>query len=54
MIIKGRTRHTSWYAMLDCEWPARRKVFEAWLAPENFDPQGRQKQSLVTLMGAAV
>jgi RimJ/RimL family protein N-acetyltransferase len=54
MIIKGRNRDTSWYSMLDSEWPARRAIFEAWLAPDNFDAQGRQKQSLAKMMGAAV
>jgi hypothetical protein len=54
MIIKGRNRDTSWYSMLDAEWPARRAIFEAWLAPDNFDEQGRQKQSLSKMMGAAV
>ncbi|MEA2935745.1 MAG: hypothetical protein QOD74_2391, partial [Variibacter sp.] len=52
MIIKGRSRDTSWYSMIDSEWPARRKVFERWLEADNFDAQGRQKQSLATLMGA--
>ncbi len=52
MIIKGRSRDTSWYSMLDSEWPARRAVFERWLAPDNFDAQGRQKQSLMAIMDA--
>lgn len=52
MIVKGRTRDTAWYSMLDSEWPARRAVFERWLAPENFDPQDRQKESLAKMMGA--
>lgn len=46
MIIKGRNRDTAWFSMLDSEWPARRASFERWLSPENFDAQGRQKQSL--------
>jgi RimJ/RimL family protein N-acetyltransferase len=54
MIIKGRNRDTSWYSMLDSKWPARRAIFEAWLAPDNFDEQGRQKQSLAAMMGAEV
>jgi len=35
--------------MLDTEWPARKAAFERWLAPDNFDTQGRQKQSLASL-----
>ena len=46
MIIKGRNRDTAWYAMLDTEWPSRKLVFERWLAPENFDPDGQQKTRL--------
>lgn len=46
MIIKGRNRDTAWYAMLDTEWPARKRAFERWLAPDNFDAQGRQCVSL--------
>jgi RimJ/RimL family protein N-acetyltransferase len=46
MIVKGRNRDTAWYAILDSEWPARKRAFEAWLAPQNFDAQGRQKKKL--------
>src|SRR5690349_5365376 len=35
MIVKGRSRDTAWYSMLDCEWPARKEAFERWLDPEN-------------------
>lgn len=50
MIIKGRNRDTAWFAMLDSEWPARKRAFERWLAPDNFDAQGGQKQGLRELM----
>ena len=53
MIVKGRSRDTAWYAMLDSEWPARKRAFEAWLAPDNFDADGRQKGSLAALNGSA-
>ncbi|MDQ1472681.1 MAG: hypothetical protein QOJ99_4161 [Bryobacterales bacterium] len=46
MIIKGRNRDTAWFSMLDSEWPARRVAFERWLAPENFNSDGRQKTPL--------
>jgi RimJ/RimL family protein N-acetyltransferase len=46
MIIKGRNRDTAWFSILDGEWPARKQMFEAWLAPENFDAEGRQKKKL--------
>ncbi len=50
MIVKGRNRDTAWYAMLDSEWPARKSAFERWLRLDNFDGQGRQKESLATLV----
>src|SRR2546429_6769015 len=49
MITKGRNRDTAWFSMLDTEWPARKAAFERWLAPENFDAQGRQTHSLSVL-----
>ena len=46
MIVRGRNRDTAWYAILDGEWPKVKEAFERWLAPENFNATGRQKQSL--------
>jgi RimJ/RimL family protein N-acetyltransferase len=46
MIVKGQNRDTAWYSILDSEWPARKAAFERWLAPENFDRDGRQKAKL--------
>ena len=46
MIVKGRNRDTAWFSMLDSEWPQRKAAFERWLAPSNFDANGRQKVSL--------
>jgi RimJ/RimL family protein N-acetyltransferase len=51
IIAKGRNRHNAWFSMLDSEWPARKGNFERWLAPENFDREGRQKISLAALNG---
>jgi RimJ/RimL family protein N-acetyltransferase len=45
-VYKGRNRDTAWYSMLDSEWPAVRRAFEAWLDPANFDADGRQRQGL--------
>lgn len=50
MVVKGRNRDTAWYAITDEEWPAIRLGYEAWLAPENFGRDSRQKQSLGELM----
>jgi RimJ/RimL family protein N-acetyltransferase len=52
MIAKNRNRDTAYYSMLDSEWPARKAAFERWLAPENFDAEGKQKMSLGQLNGA--
>jgi RimJ/RimL family protein N-acetyltransferase len=46
MIVKGRNRDTAWFAMLDTDWPGARRAYERWLAPENFDSEGRQHDSL--------
>jgi RimJ/RimL family protein N-acetyltransferase len=46
MIVKGRNRDTAWFSITDSEWPARKAALEAWLAPDNFEANGMQKQSL--------
>lgn len=46
MVVKGRNRDTAWYSILDTEWPVIRDRLMAWLAPDNFDDQTRQKRSL--------
>ncbi|MEO0822636.1 MAG: GNAT family protein [Pseudomonadota bacterium] len=48
-VVKGRNRDTAWFAAIDAEWPALEAAFETWLAPENFDAEGRQRQSLSAL-----
>ncbi len=45
-IYKGRNRDTAWYAMTDQDWPAIKAAFQAWLAPGNFDAEGKQRQRL--------
>ena len=52
MIVKGRSRDTAWFSMLDSEWPVRKRAFEVWLAPENFASDGRQRQSLQQIAAA--
>lgn len=49
MVVKGRNRDTAWHSILDHEWPRIRDNFEVWLAPSNFDNQGRQILSLSRL-----
>lgn len=45
-VYHHRNRDTAWYSMLDSEWKTIKKRFEAWLKPDNFDEQGKQKQRL--------
>lgn len=52
MVVKGNSRDSAWFSMLDHEWPARKHAFEAWLAPENFDSEGRQKRGLAAIREA--
>ncbi len=52
MIVKGRNRDTAWFALLDGDWPRARAAFEAWLDPENFDADGRQRRRLEDLRAA--
>lgn len=53
MVVKDRNRDTAWYSVIDSEWPSRRAAFEAWLAPDNFDPSGRQKRALSEVRAAS-
>ncbi len=45
-IYKGRNRDTAWYSIIDKDWPKIRAVYEAWLAPDNFDASGKPRQRL--------
>jgi RimJ/RimL family protein N-acetyltransferase len=47
-IIKGRSRDTIWFSIIESEWPARKNVFERWLDADNFD-QGKQIKSLTEI-----
>ncbi|MCX9154810.1 GNAT family N-acetyltransferase [Niveibacterium sp. 24ML] len=48
-VDRGRNRDTTWYSVIDSEWPALKAVFEQWLGPENFDADGRQRVALSVL-----
>lgn len=51
MVVKGANRDTAWYAMTDDDWAVAKPAFEAWLAPDNFDADGRQIKTLAELRG---
>jgi RimJ/RimL family protein N-acetyltransferase len=46
MWAKGANRDTAWFAMLDADWLQLAPGYERWLAPGNFDAEGRERQSL--------
>ena len=52
MVIKGRSRDSAWFSILDSEWPALRAAFERWLDPANFDAAGKQRARLSELRGS--
>jgi hypothetical protein len=52
-VYKGRNRDTAWFSILDSESPAIKTAFEHWLAPENFDAEGRQRMRLSQLTATA-
>jgi hypothetical protein len=55
VIVKGRSRDTAWFAMLEEEWyNGLKQCFESWLDVSNFDESGRQLQDLRTLTTQAL
>ncbi len=50
IVYKGRNRDTAWFSIIDKDWPRIQTAFENWLAPDNFDDNGLQRQRLNALM----
>lgn len=50
-VYRQRNRDTAWFAMIDSEWPALQEAYKAWLAPSNFDVNGRERERLADLTG---
>lgn len=46
MVVKGESRDTAWFSMIDAEWPVLARAFDEWLQPGNFDERGVQKKRL--------
>lgn len=46
VIYKNRSRDTSWFSMLQEEWPFHKEAATKWLASENFDDEGVQVKRL--------
>jgi len=53
MVVRGRSRDTAWYALVEEEWPQVRAGFFAWLDDGNFDHHGRQRRKLADLIAEA-
>lgn len=49
MIVKGRNRDTTWFSIVDSDWPALKAGFRAWLDDANFTADGRQKARLAEM-----
>ena len=43
---KGRNRDTTWFAIIDADWPALKARFTEYLDPTNFDAQDQQIRRL--------
>ena len=49
MVVKGRRRDTAWFSILADEWPRARAAILAWLAPDNFGPDGTAKRGVAEI-----
>ena len=50
VVYKGRNRDTTWFSIIDDDWPALKRAYQQWLAPENFDSEGRQRRGLAEII----
>ena len=48
VVYKDRNRDTAWFAATAQDWPGLKRQYAQWLAPDNFDAQGQQKQPFST------
>jgi RimJ/RimL family protein N-acetyltransferase len=53
LVVKGRLRDTAWYSIVGDEWPGARAAMLAWLAPDNFAPDGTAKRGMAELRAAS-
>ena len=52
VVYKQRNRDTAWFSIIDSEWPRLQRAYDRWLAPTNFDVEGRQIRALGTCIDA--
>ena len=53
-VFKGRNRDSAWFSLLDGEWPRVKAAHHRWLASDNFDEEGRQRERLHRLTAVAL
>ncbi len=51
-VVKGRARDTAMFSITAAEWPRLRDAMAAWLAAENFSPDGTARRGLAEIRGA--
>ena len=49
MVMKGKSRDTVWYSIIDSEWPVLKGALDQWLAHDNFATDGAQVRTLESL-----
>lgn len=50
IVTRQRNRDTTWFSIIDSEYPALKTAYERWLAESNFDEQGCQLRRLTDFM----
>ncbi|TNH03830.1 GNAT family N-acetyltransferase [Testudinibacter sp. TR-2022] len=50
VVYKGRSRDTAWFSIIAEEWPPLKTAFKQYLAADNFDQQGQQRQRLAAFL----
>ncbi|MDO5682523.1 MAG: GNAT family protein [Propionibacteriaceae bacterium] len=46
IVVKNRSRDTTWFALTDDDWPRVHQAQRRWLDPANFDDDGTQRRTL--------
>ncbi|WEM44213.1 GNAT family protein (plasmid) [Photobacterium sp. DA100] len=54
IVYNGRNRDTTWYAIIDRDWPTVERAHQAWLSADNFDENGQQKVRLAELLDMGI
>ncbi|MBB6261500.1 RimJ/RimL family protein N-acetyltransferase [Paenochrobactrum gallinarii] len=52
MVAKGLNRDSAWFSIIDSEWPALKRAYQAWLSSDNFNENGEQIRKLESFIKA--